>query len=141
VIRSGCSAPLSGVVIDRGRRPGRVGGDVVLSDLSDQRVAHEDVVDQFLASPIDAAEALGFGDAWGQIHSRCRSPWSGWLRPRVPISDPVGPLRIWVVAASTSSLRSPSTITDVWLSLSSLFRRAVAVARTVTASAARRYRA
>jgi hypothetical protein len=40
---------------------------VVLSDLSDQGVADEDVVDQFLASPIDAAEALGFGDAWGQI--------------------------------------------------------------------------
>ena len=67
VIRSGCSAPVSGVVIDRGRRSGGVGGDVVLSDLSDQRVADEDVVDQFLASPIDAAEALGFGDAWGQI--------------------------------------------------------------------------
>jgi hypothetical protein len=30
-------------------------------------VADEDVVDQFLASSIDAAEALGFGDAWGQI--------------------------------------------------------------------------
>jgi len=40
---------------------------VVLRDLSDERVAGEDVVDQFLASPIDAAEALGFGDAWGQI--------------------------------------------------------------------------
>ena len=40
---------------------------MVLSDLSDQGVADEDVVDQFLASPIDAAEALGFGDAWGQI--------------------------------------------------------------------------
>jgi hypothetical protein len=99
------------------------GGDQIrVLRASSQRVAHEDVVDQFLASPIDAAEALGFGDAWGQIHTRCRSPWSGWLRPPVPISDPVGLLRIWVVAASTSSLRSPSTITDVWLSSSSLFR-------------------
>ena len=95
------------------------GGDQIrVLRASSERVAHEDVVDQFLASPTDAAEALGFGDAWGQIHSRCRSLWSGWLRPPVPISDPVGPLRIWVVA-----------------------RRAVAVARTVTASAARRYRA
>ena len=40
---------------------------MVLSDLSDQGVADEDVVDQFLAAPIDAAEALGFGNAWGQI--------------------------------------------------------------------------
>ena len=123
----------SGVVIDRGRRPGRVGGDVVLSDLSDQRVAHEDVVDQFLASPIDAAEALGFGDAWGQIPQPLSVAVVGLVEAASAVSDPVGPLRIWVVAASTSSLRSPSTITDVWLSLSSLFRRAVAVARTVTA--------
>jgi hypothetical protein len=108
---------------------------VVLSDLSDQGVADEDVVDKFRASPIDAAEALGFGDAWERFHSRCQSPWPGWSKPPVPISDPVGPLRIWVVAASTSSLRSPSTITDAsW----SLFSRSVAVARTVTASAARR---
>ena len=42
VIRSWCPAPLSGVVIDGGRRSGRVGGDVVLSDLSDQGVADED---------------------------------------------------------------------------------------------------
>jgi hypothetical protein len=40
---------------------------VVLSDLSDQGVADEDVVDQFIAPPIFAAEALGFGDARGQI--------------------------------------------------------------------------
>jgi hypothetical protein len=56
VIRSGCSAPLRGVVIDRGRRSGRVGDDVVLSEFSDQGMADEDVVDQFLASPIFAAE-------------------------------------------------------------------------------------
>ena len=67
MIRSGCSASFSGVIIDGGRRPGGVGGDVVLSYLSDQGVADEDVVDQFVASPIFAAEALGFGDAWGQI--------------------------------------------------------------------------
>ena len=67
MIRSGCSAPLGGVVVDGGGRSGGVGGDVVLSDLSDQGVADEDVVDQFIAPPIFAAEALGFGDAWGQI--------------------------------------------------------------------------
>ena len=86
MIRSGCSAPLSGVVVDGGRRSGGVGGDVVLSDLSDQGVADEEVVDQFLASPIFAAEALGFGDAWARFHSRCRSPWSGWLKPPPPNS-------------------------------------------------------
>jgi hypothetical protein len=109
------------------------GGDQIrVLRASSQRVAHEDVVDQFLASPIDAAEALGFGDAWGQIPQPLSVAVVG-LVEAASFSDPVGPLRIWVVAASTSSLRSPSTITDVWLSLSSLFRRAVAVARTVTA--------
>ena len=44
------------------------GGDQIrVLRASSQRVAHEDVVDQFLASPIDAAEALGFGDPWGEI--------------------------------------------------------------------------
>ena len=38
-----------------------------MGDRSDERMTDEDVVDQFFASPIDAAEALGFGDAWGQI--------------------------------------------------------------------------
>ena len=61
---------------------GGVGGDVVLGNLPDQGVADEDVVDQFIASPIFAAETLGFGDAQGaRFHSRCRSPWSGWLKP------------------------------------------------------------
>ena len=107
MIRSWCSAPLSGVVVDGGRRSCGVGGDVVLSDLSDQGVADEDVVDQFGASSIFAAEALGFGDAWGQIPRRC-GPVVGASKPLVAISEPGGPLRIWVVAASTSSLRSPS---------------------------------
>ena len=49
--------------------------NVVLSDLSDQGVADEDVVDQFLASPIFAAEALGFGDAWGQMPQPLRVTW------------------------------------------------------------------
>lgn len=40
---------------------------MVLGDLSDERMTDEDVVDQFFASPIDAAEALGFGDPWGEI--------------------------------------------------------------------------
>ena len=38
-----------------------------MGDLSDERMTDEDVVDQFFASPIDAAEALDFGDSWGQI--------------------------------------------------------------------------
>ena len=112
MIRSGRASALGWVVIDGGRRSGRVGGDVVLSDLSDQRVADKDVVDQFIASPIFAAEALGFGDAWGQIPQPLPVTVVGWLKTPVPISDPVGPLRICVVAPSTSSLRSPSTITD-----------------------------
>ena len=73
MIRSGCSTPLSGVVIDGGRRSGGVGDDVVLSDLSDQGEADEEVVNQFLAPAIDAAEALGFGDAWGQIPKPLRA--------------------------------------------------------------------
>ena len=111
---------------------------MVLSDLSDQGVADEDVVDQFLASPIDAAEALGFGDAWGQIPQPLRVALVGVVKAGGGDLYPGGPLRIWVVAASTSSLRSPSTITEA---LSSFVSRSVAAARTVTASAARRYSA
>jgi hypothetical protein len=51
--------PASATAAGTQRRSGRVSGDMVLSDLSDQGVADEDVVDQFIASPIFAAEALG----------------------------------------------------------------------------------
>ena len=47
------------------------------------------------------------------FHNRCASPWSGRSKPPVPISDPGGPCRIWVVAACGSSLRSPATTTEV----------------------------
>jgi hypothetical protein len=66
VIGSGRAAAFGRVVIDGGGRPGRVGGvggDVVLSDLSDQGVADEDVIDEFFAPAVDAAEALRFGGA------------------------------------------------------------------------------
>jgi hypothetical protein len=35
-----------------------VAGDVVLVDLSDERMTDEDVVNQFLAAPVDSAESL-----------------------------------------------------------------------------------
>ena len=45
VIRPGRASALGGVVVDGGRGSGGVGGDVVLGDLSDQRLTDEDVVD------------------------------------------------------------------------------------------------
>ena len=41
----------------------RVGSEVVLGDLPDERMTDEDVVDQFLASSVDSAESLLGGDA------------------------------------------------------------------------------
>jgi hypothetical protein len=68
---------------------------VVLSDLSDQGVADKDVVDQFLASPIDSAEALGFEDARGEV-------------PK--------PLRVTVVGAVKPDLgHDPALISAAWL--------------------------
>src|SRR6478672_438371 len=46
---------------------GGVGGDVVLGDLSDERMADEDVVDQFLSSAVDSAESLLGRDARGEV--------------------------------------------------------------------------
>ena len=46
-------------------------------------MADEDVVDQFLASPIDAAEALGSGMCGARFQSRCASPSSGRSQPVV----------------------------------------------------------
>jgi len=54
---------LGGVVVYGGSGSCGVGGDVVLGDLSDERMTDEDVVDQFLAAPVDSAESLLGGDA------------------------------------------------------------------------------
>ena len=106
---------------------------MVLSDLSDQRMTDEDVVDQFLAPRYMRADALGFGDVGADLTAACRSPWSGWLKPAV-LLDPRGAEDLGG-GGLDSSLRSPSTITDTsW----SLVSKSVAAARTVTASAARR---
>ena len=47
------------------------------------------------------------------FHIRSPSPWSGWSKPTEPISEPGGPFRISVVAASGSSFMSPSRITGL----------------------------
>lgn len=51
------------------------------------------------------------GISGARFHSRCPSPLSGWSKPPVPISEPGGPCSSCVVAASGSSLRSPTTNT------------------------------
>jgi len=56
-----------------------VGDDVVLGDLSDERMTDEDdermtdedVVDQLLASSVDSAKSLRGRDARARFHSRC----------------------------------------------------------------------
>ena len=50
MVRPGRASPLGGVVVYGGRRSGRVGSDVVAGDLSDEGMADEDVVDQFMAA-------------------------------------------------------------------------------------------
>jgi hypothetical protein len=72
VIRPGRASPLVGVVIYGRSGPGGVRDDVVLSDLPDERLAGEEVVDQFLAAPVDAAESLFVfgGDARGEVCAR-----------------------------------------------------------------------
>ena len=114
VLRASC-----GVVINRGRRSGGVGGDVVLSDLSDQGVLTKMWSINSLRPRYLRLKRWASGMRGARFHSRCASPLSGWSKPPVAISEPVGPLRIWVVAASTSSLRSPSTITELFVGHSS----------------------
>jgi hypothetical protein len=53
----------------------------------------KDVVDQFLAAPVDSAESLLGGMRGARCQSRCASPLSGWSKPPVvAISEPGGPV-------------------------------------------------
>jgi hypothetical protein len=70
-------AAVVGVVVDGGSD--WAGGDVAVSDGVGDQVAAEDVVDEFSAASVDAAEALRFGDAVGKSAragaSGCSRPW------------------------------------------------------------------
>src|SRR6478672_13442650 len=59
---------------------GGVGGDVVLHDLSDERMADEDVVDQFPASAVDSAESLLGRDAGGEVPKPLRVTFVGAVK-------------------------------------------------------------
>ena len=76
--RSGPSSGLSGRRATCGDAGGR-SSDVVLVDLSDERMTDEDVVNQFLAALVDSAESLGRGAV-----RRCRG---GSTAPRNPRGD------------------------------------------------------
>jgi hypothetical protein len=67
MVRLGRASALGGVVVYGGSGSCGVGGDVVLGDLSDERMTDEDVVDQFLASSVDSAESLLGRDAGGEV--------------------------------------------------------------------------
>ena len=67
MVRPGRVSALGGVVVYGGSGSCGVGGDVVLGDLSDKHMTHEDVVDQFLASSVDSAESLLGRDARGEV--------------------------------------------------------------------------
>ena len=67
MVRPGRASPLGGVVVYGGSGSCGVGGDVVLGDLSDKRMTDEDVVDQFLAAPVDSAESLLGRNTRGEV--------------------------------------------------------------------------
>jgi hypothetical protein len=67
VVRPGRASALGGVVVYGGSGSCGVGSDVVLVDLSDERMTDEDVVDQFLVAPVDSAESLLGRDARGEV--------------------------------------------------------------------------
>jgi hypothetical protein len=94
------------VVVDRLRL--RAGGDTAVVDAMADDVGGEDVVDELAAAPIDPRVPLRLGDAGGEV------PQSGpvaLVRPGVAGGADLRagrPCRIYMVAASGASLRSPS---------------------------------
>ena len=72
MVRSGRASALVGVLVDGWGGSCGVGGDVVLVDLSDEGMADEDVVDQFLATSVYSAESLFGGDARGEVPKSLR---------------------------------------------------------------------
>ena len=80
MVRPGRASPLGGVVVYGGRRSGRVGSDVVSGDLPDERMTDKDVVDQFLAAPVDSAESLLGGYARGEVPKRLRVTFVGVVK-------------------------------------------------------------
>ena len=109
VIGSGFIASAGRVVGDRGRA--RVaGGDVAVGHDLHEDMADQDVVDQLGLASVDAGEALLDWDPRGEVPQLLPVALIRLVEP-VPISDPGGPSRSCVVAASGSSLRSPSTTT------------------------------
>ena len=80
MVRRGRASPLGGVVVYRGRGSCGVGGDVVLGDLSDQRLTDEDVVDQFLSSPVDSGESLLGRDARREVPKPLRVTFVGAVK-------------------------------------------------------------
>jgi hypothetical protein len=71
VIRPGRASPLVGVVVYGGSGPCGVGGDVV----------DEDVVNQFLPTPVDSAESLLGRDARGEVPKPLRVTFLGAVKP------------------------------------------------------------
>jgi hypothetical protein len=80
VVRPGRASALGGVVVYGGSGSCGVGGDVVLGDLSDERMTDKDVVDQFLASSVDSAESLLGRDAGGEVPKPLRVTFVGAVK-------------------------------------------------------------
>jgi hypothetical protein len=90
------TSALGGVVVDGGGGPGGIGGHVVLGDLPHERMADEDVVDQFPAASVDPAESLLGGDA----------------RRKVP--QPFGVALVGAVEACGTDLGAGWSVEDLW---------------------------
>ncbi len=139
--------PVGGVVGDR--REGPVHDRADLPYPPQQGVGDEDVVDQLVPALVDTGVPLDVGDQRGQ--ARQPAPMPGVGPPLAGCADlrcadlrcadlrPGRPQGIWVVAACGWSFRSP--ITAIRRNVPCSRRISSTSARTVTASAAPRYRA
>jgi putative transposase len=97
---------LAGHIPAGGTVAGRGGGPVTYSrrDIVDaiRYLDHNSCV--WRALPVDFPPwptVYRYFRTWNRArsHSRIGSPWSGWVKPPVPISDPGGPSSSWLVAA------------------------------------------
>ena len=129
------SSRARGSVVTEGSSVAPVSAD---SSRCASRVADHEMVDQLGAAVEDAAELAALGEPRARCSTAAgRRPCPAWRSLRCSNSEPGGPSRICVVAASGSSLRSPSTTRRAVLAAAvepCWSRRA----RSVIASAARR---
>lgn len=136
MVGAGGAASFDRIVADGGGCSGS-GDHGSVSEVGDEGVADEDVVDELATAAVDAAVALLGRDAGGELSqpllvALVRPGEAGGADLRAGWA-----VQIWVVAASGTSLRSRRT-SGAASPLRSADSSVVATVRTVAASAARR---